>query len=45
MDSKLKAAAITAAIAYLVVLAYHKNMLPLAKGLKKVEDPSAKAGD
>jgi hypothetical protein len=38
MSAQVKGLLVTAAIAYAIVLAYHKGMLPLAKDAKVIGD-------
>ena len=41
MNAQVKGLAVTAAVAYVLILAYHKGMLPMAKGAKKVPADAA----
>lgn len=46
MNAQVKGLAVTAAVAYVLILAYHKGMLPMAKGAKLVPaDSTAKPGE
>jgi|LakMenEpi03Aug12_release.lakeMendotaPanAssembly.Ray.scaffolds.fasta_scaffold3437701_2 hypothetical protein len=46
MNAQVKGLAVTAAVAYVLILAYHKGMLPMAGGPKKLSEatPPAPAG-
>jgi len=45
MNAQIKGGLVTGAIVYALILAYHKGMLPMAKGAKVVDAAVTKPGE